>query len=141
MALMKEFKEFAMRGSVVDLAIGVIIGGAFGRIVSSFVQDVIMPPIGLLLGGVDFKGLFLNLGSTPYATLAEAKAADAPTLNYGLFLQALVDFIIVAFVIFMVVKGINTMRRKEAEKPAPPPGPTAEERLLTEIRDTLRARA
>lgn len=141
MALMKEFKEFAMRGSVVDLAIGVIIGGAFGRIVSSFVQDVIMPPIGLLLGGVDFKGLFVNLGSTPYATLAEAKAADAPTLNYGLFLQALVDFLLVAFVIFMVIKGINTMRRKEAEKPAPPPAPTAEEKLLTEIRDTLRARA
>jgi large conductance mechanosensitive channel len=140
-SLLKEFKEFAVRGNVMDLAIGVIIGAAFGRIISSLVQDVIMPPIGLLLGGADFSSLFLNLSGTPYRSLAEAQAAGAPTLNYGVFLQNVLDFLIVAFVIFMVVKAINATRRREAEKPSAPPAPTKEELLLTEIRDALRARA
>jgi large conductance mechanosensitive channel len=117
--MLKEFKEFAMRGNVIDLAIGVIIGGAFGKIVSSFVADVIMPLIGLLLGGVDFTNLFVNLGAEKYATLAAAQEAGAPTLNYGIFINAIVDFLIVAFVIFLVVKGINKM-----QKPAPAAAPT-----------------
>lgn len=117
--MLKEFKEFAMRGNVIDLAIGVIIGGAFGKIVSSFVADVIMPLIGLLLGGVDFSNLFVNLGAEKYATLAAAQEAGAPTLNYGIFINAVVDFLIVAFVIFLVVKGINKM-----QKPVPAAAPT-----------------
>jgi large conductance mechanosensitive channel len=138
MGLMKEFREFAMRGNVVDLAVGVILGGAFGKIVSSFVADVLMPPIGLLLGGVDFTNLFLPLRSGTFASLAEAKAAGVPTLNYGLFIQAVIDFLIVAFAIFMFVKAMNAAKKKE---PAPPPpGPSTEEKLLTEIRDLLKAR-
>ena len=117
--MLKEFKEFAMRGNVIDLAIGVIIGGAFGKIVSSFVADVIMPLIGLLLGGVDFSNLFVNLGPEKYETLAAAQEAGAPTLNYGIFINAIVDFLIVALVIFLVVKAINKMK-----KPTPVPAPT-----------------
>ncbi|MBE0686830.1 MAG: large conductance mechanosensitive channel protein MscL [Anaerolineaceae bacterium] len=117
--MLKEFKEFAMRGNVIDLAIGVIIGGAFGKIVSSFVADVIMPLIGLLLGNVSFANLFVNLGPEKYATLAAAQEAGAPTLNYGIFINAIVDFLIIAFVIFLVVKGINKM-----QKPAPVATPT-----------------
>ena len=141
MSMLKEFKEFAMKGNVLDLAIGVIIGGAFGKIVGSLVEDVIMPPLGKLLGGVDFGSLFLNLSSGGYKTLAEAKAAGAPTLNYGNFLQAIVDFLIVAFAIFMLVKGVNATRRKQAAAPAPPPVPSKQEFLLGEIRDILKARA
>ncbi len=128
--MLKEFKEFAMRGNVIDLAIGVIIGGAFGKIVSSFVADVIMPLIGLLLGGVDFSNLFVNLGAEKYATLAAAQEAGAPTLNYGIFINAVVDFLIVAFVIFLVVKGINKM-----QKPAPATAPTTKKcpYCITEI--------
>jgi large conductance mechanosensitive channel len=140
MKILQEFKAFAMRGSVMDLAIGVILGAAFGKIVSSFVGDVLMPPLGLLLGGEEFSSLFFNLSTGGYRTLAEAKAAGAPTLNYGTFIQAIVDFLIVAFAIFMVVKAMNAARRKEEAKPAPPPGPTAEEKLLMEIRDLLKAR-
>ncbi|PKO06069.1 MAG: large conductance mechanosensitive channel protein MscL [Chloroflexi bacterium HGW-Chloroflexi-3] len=117
--MLKEFKEFAMRGNVMDLAIGIIIGGAFGKIVSSFVTDVTMPLIGLLLGKVNFTNLFVNLSSEKYATLAAAQEAGAPTLNYGIFINAIVDFLIVAFVIFLVVKGINKM-----QKPAPAAAPT-----------------
>lgn len=116
--MLKEFKEFAMKGNVVDMAIGVIIGGAFGKIVSSLVSDVMMPPLGKLLGGVDFTGLFLNLSGSPQPSLAAAKAAGAPTLNYGVFLQAVFDFIIVAFVIFMLVKQMNRFKK---EPPAGPP--------------------
>ena len=144
MGLVKEFKEFAMKGNVLDMAIGIIMGAAFGKIVSSLVGDVLMPPLGLVLGGIDFSTLFLNLGSGPYRTLSEAKTAGAPTLNYGLFLQSVVDFLLVAFAIFIVIKGINHARRKEGEKaaaPAPPPPPSAEEQLLTQIRDLLRARS
>jgi large conductance mechanosensitive channel len=108
----KEFKEFAMRGNVVDLAVGVIIGAAFGKIVSSLVEDVIMPPIGRLLGHVDFSGLFINLSGKSYETLAAAKAAGAPTLNYGIFLNSVINFLIVAFAVFLVVHQVNRWTRK-----------------------------
>lgn len=136
--MLKEFREFAMRGNVLDMAIGVIIGGAFGKIVSSLVSDVLMPPLGLLLGKVDFSSLFLNMSGTPQPSLAAAKAAGAPTLNYGVFLQSVFDFIIIAFVIFMLVKQVN--RFKKEAPPAPPAGPTNEEKLLMEIRDALKDR-
>jgi large conductance mechanosensitive channel len=134
MTMLKEFKEFAMRGSVVDLAVGVIIGAAFGKIVTSLVGDILMPPLGLLLGRADFANLFINLSGGAYATLDEAKKAGAATINYGLFINTVVGFILVAFAIFLVVRAINRMRREE---PAPPPAPTAEEKLLGEIRDIL----
>ena len=136
--MLKEFKEFAMRGNVLDMAIGVIIGGAFGKIISSLVSDVLMPPIGLLMGKVDFSSLFINLSGTPQPSLTAAKAAGAPTINYGVFLQATFDFIIIAFVIFMLVKQVN--RFKKEAPPAPPAGPTNEEKLLMEIRDALKGR-
>jgi large conductance mechanosensitive channel len=116
--MLKDFKEFAMKGNVLDMAIGVIIGGAFGKIVSSLVSDVLMPPIGLLMGKVDFSSLFINLSGTPQPSLAAAKAAGAPTLNYGVFLQTVFDFIIIAFVIFLLVKQVNRFRK---EPPAGPP--------------------
>jgi large conductance mechanosensitive channel len=134
--MLKEFKEFAMRGNVVDLAIGVIIGAAFGKIVTSLVNDVLMPPIGLLLGNVDFSNLFLSLSGN-YETVEAATTAGAPIVKYGLFINTVIDFVIVAFVIFLVVKGINRLKRKQ--EAAPPPGPTAEEKLLMEIRDVLKA--
>ena len=136
--MLKEFRDFAMRGNVLDMAIGVIIGGAFGKIVSSLVSDLLMPPIDLLLGKVDFSSLFLNMSGTPQPSLAAAKAAGAPTLNYGVFLQSVFDFIIIAFVIFMLVKQVN--RFKKEAPPAPPAGPTNEEKLLMEIRDALKDR-
>jgi len=120
--MLKEFKEFAMRGNVMDMAVGIIIGAAFGRIISSLVADIIMPPIGLILGRVDFSGLFLNLSGKPYDTLAAAKAAGAATLNYGIFLSTVVDFLIVAFVIFLVVRQINRW-----SKPAPPAPPATKD--------------
>ena len=135
--MLQEFKAFAMRGNVVDMAVGIIIGGAFGKIVSSFVADVIMPPIGLLMGGVDFGSLFINLSDTAYATLAAAEEAGAPVIKYGAFINTVLDFVIIAFAIFMVIKGMNSMKKKEEEKPAEPPKPSAEESLLTEIRDLL----
>jgi large conductance mechanosensitive channel len=113
--MFKEFKEFIMRGNVMDLAIGIIIGAAFGKIVTSFVSDILMPPIGLLLGKVDFTNLFINLSGTKYDTLKAAKDAGAPTINYGAFLGTIVDFLIVAFVIFLVIRQINRMRRKPEE--------------------------
>jgi large conductance mechanosensitive channel len=134
--MLKEFKEFAMRGNVVDLAIGVIIGAAFGKIVTSLVNDVLMPPIGLLLGNVDFSNLFLNLNGQ-YDTVEAATTAGAPIVKYGLFINTVIDFVIVAFVIFLVVKGLNTMKKKQ--EAAPPPGPSAQEKLLMEIRDVLKA--
>ena len=139
--MLKEFRDFAMRGNVLDMAIGVIIGGAFGKIVSSLVSDVMMPPIGLFLGGVDFTGLFLNLSGTAQPSLAAAKAAGAPTLNYGVFLQTVFDFIIIAFVIFLLVKQMNRLKKETPPAPPPPPpGPTNEEKLLMEIRDALKGR-
>ena len=116
--MLKEFKEFAMRGNVVDMAVGIIIGAAFGRIVSSFVNDVIMPPLGLVIGNVDFSNLFFNLGEEAYQTLAAAEEAGAPIVKYGLFIQTVLDFVIVAFVIFMVVRTMNKMKKEE---PAPEP--------------------
>jgi large conductance mechanosensitive channel len=112
--MLKEFKEFVMRGNVLDLAVAVIIGGAFGKIVTSFVNDVLMPPIGLLLGGVDFTNLFISLNGQSYASLADAQAAGAATLNYGIFLNTVIDFVIVAFVIFLVVKSANRMKKPES---------------------------
>jgi large conductance mechanosensitive channel len=130
MSMMSEFRDFAMRGNVVDMAVGIVIGGAFGKIVSSFVSDVLMPPIGLALGGVNFSDLAM--------TLKEASGeVAAVTLNYGSFVQTVIDFIIIAFAIFMVIKAMNSLKKKEEEKPAAPPKPTAEETLLTEIRDIL----
>ncbi len=135
--MLKEFKEFAMRGNVVDMAVGIIIGAAFGKIVSSFVNDVIMPPIGLLMGNVDFSNLFINLGDTAHATLAAAEEAGAPIIKYGVFINTVLDFVIVAFAIFMVIRAMNKLKKEEEEKPAAPPAPSKEEVLLTEIRDAL----
>jgi large conductance mechanosensitive channel len=112
--MLREFKEFAMRGSLLDLAIGIVLGTAFGRIITSFVSDILMPPIGLLLGGIDFSSLFIVLKGGPYPSVAAAKAAGAPTINYGIFFNTIVDFVIVAFVIFLVIRQINRM-----QKPAP----------------------
>jgi large conductance mechanosensitive channel len=138
LSIIQEFKVFAMRGNVVDMAVGVIIGGAFGKIVTSLVQDVVMPPIGKLLGGVDFKSLYIDLGGNGYATLAEAEKAGAPIIKYGAFINSVVDFFIVAAVIFLVVKGINSLKRTEPAAPEEPP-PTPEEiLLLREIRDSLK---
>lgn len=131
MSILKEFREFAVKGNVVDLAVGVIIGGAFGKIVTSLVNDVIMPPLGLLIGGVDFKDLVVVLK----AAEGEAKAV---TLNYGAFIQNVFDFIIIAFAIFMMVKAINKLKREEPKAPPAPAEPSAEEKLLTEIRDLLK---
>ena len=134
--MFKEFKEFAMRGNVVDMAVGIVIGAAFGTIVRSFVDDVLMPPIGLLLGGVDFSNLFAvvkqGTPAGPYELLADAQAAGAVTLNYGLFLNTVISFLIVAFAVFMVVKAMNTMKRKE-EAPAPEPTTKSCEFCQTEI--------
>jgi len=138
--MLDEFKTFAMRGNVVDMAVGIIIGGAFGKIISSFVADVIMPPIGLLMGNVDFSQLFINLSDTTYETLALAKEAGAPTINYGTFLNTVLDFLIVAFAIFMVIRGMNKMKKKEEEMPAEPAKPSEEVQLLTDIRDALKNR-
>jgi large conductance mechanosensitive channel len=142
--MLKEFKEFAMKGNVLDMAVGIIIGGAFGTIVKSLVSDVIMPPIGLLLGGVDFGDFFMVMkpGSVagPYATLAAAQEAGAVTINYGLFINALISFLIVAWAVFLLVKGFNAAKRKEEEAPAAPPEPPRQEVLLEEIRDALKAR-
>jgi len=138
--MLKEFKEFAMRGNVVDMAVGIIIGAAFGSIVKSLVNDVIMPPIGMAIGGIDFSNLFVNLSGGEYESLADAQEAGAATINYGLFLNNVFSFLIVAFAVFLLVKGINSMKRKEEEKPAEPPKPSDEVVLLTEIRDALKSR-
>jgi large conductance mechanosensitive channel len=135
---MQEFKEFAMRGNVVDLAVGVVIGGAFGKIVDSLVKDVIMPVVGRLMGGVDFKHLYLNLGSQSFDTLEAAEKAGAPLLKYGAFINSVVDFIIIAFAIFIAVKAINKMKREAPPAPAAPPATPEDILLLREIRDTLK---
>lgn len=139
--MLQEFKEFAMRGSVVDLAVGIVIGAAFGKIVSSFVADVLMPPIGLLLGNVDFSDLFIVLGTGEYPSLAAAKDAGAPTVNYGVFVNTVIDFVIIAFAIFLVVKLMNRLKRQEEAAPPAPPEPSKEEQLLGEIRDILKQRS
>ena len=136
--MLKEFKEFAMRGNVIDLAIGVIIGAAFGKIVTSLVNDVLMPPIGLLLGNMDFSNLFVSLRGS-YDTVAAADAAGAPIIKYGVFINNIIDFVIVAFVIFLLIRTINKLKRKQ--EAAPPPGPSTQEKLLMEIRDLLKAQS
>ena len=118
--MFKEFKEFTMRGNVLDMAIGIIIGAAFGKIITSFVNDILMPPIGLLLGRVDFSNLFVNLSGQPYGSLEEAQAAGAATINYGLFLNTVLDFIIVAFVIFLLIRRVNRLKREPEALPAEP---------------------
>jgi large conductance mechanosensitive channel len=139
--MLKEFKEFALRGNVVDMAVGIIIGAAFGKIVTSLVNDVVMPPIGLLMGNVDFSQLFINLSGSGYLTLAEAQEAGAATINYGAFINTLLDFVIVAFAIFLVIKGMNRLKRKQEQTPEDAPKPSAEVQLLTEIRDSLKSRS
>ena len=137
----QEFKQFIARGNVIDLAVGIIIGAAFTAIVNSLVNDVIMPPIGKITGGVDFSNLFLVLGSGDYPSLEAAKAAGAATINYGVFINTVINFFIIAFVIFILVKQVNRVRRQEAAAPSAPPAPTRSELLLEEIRDLLRQRA
>jgi large conductance mechanosensitive channel len=134
MGMMKEFKEFAVKGNVIDMAVGIVIGGAFGKIVSSFVADVIMPPIGVLVGGINFSNLAFTIKEA-------AGEVPAVVLGYGKFIQTAVDFTIIAFAIFMVIKAINSLKRKEEEAPAAPPEPSKEEVLLTEIRDLLKKQA
>ncbi len=137
MGFIKEFKEFAIKGNVMDMAVGVIIGGAFGKIVTSLVNDVLMPLIGKMTGGVSFKDLFVNLGDGNYQTLAAAQEAGAAVLAYGQFIQNILDFIIIAFCIFLMIKGMNKLKKEKPEEPAAPAGPTQEE-LLAEIRDLLK---
>jgi len=137
MGFIKEFKEFAIKGNVMDMAVGVIIGGAFGKIVTSLVNDVLMPLIGKMTGGVSFKDLFVNLGDGDYQTLAAAQEAGAAVLAYGQFIQNILDFIIIAFCIFLMIKGMNKLKKEKPEEPAAPAGPTQEE-LLAEIRDLLK---
>ncbi|MCB0791263.1 MAG: large-conductance mechanosensitive channel protein MscL [Flavobacteriales bacterium] len=136
MGMLKEFKEFAMRGNVVDMAVGIVIGGAFGKIVSSFVNDVLMPPIGLALGGMDFSKMSMEL--QPAVMENGEVVKEAVMLNYGLFINTVIDFIIVAFAIFMVVKAMNSMKKKEEAAPAAPPEPSSTDKLLMEIRDSLK---
>ncbi|MCR5577790.1 MAG: large conductance mechanosensitive channel protein MscL [Prevotella sp.] len=137
MGFISEFKEFAMKGNVMDMAVGVIIGGAFGKIVTSLVNDVLMPVISLATGGIDFTDLFVNLGEGNYATLAAAKEAGAAVLAYGQFIQNVIDFIIIAFCIFLMIKAMNKLKKKEEPAPEAPKGPSQEE-LLAEIRDLLK---
>ena len=137
MGFVKEFKEFAMKGNVMDMAVGVIIGGAFGKIVTSLVNDVIMPVVSMATGGIDFSNLFVNLSDdAKYKTLAEAQEAGASVFAYGQFIQNIIDFLIIAFCIFLMIKGMNKMKKKEEPAPEAPAGPTQEE-LLAEIRDLL----
>jgi len=136
--MFEEFKKFAMRGNVLDMAVGIIIGAAFKDVVSAFTDGVMLPPIGLLLGGVDFSSLFVTLGSGSYESLAAAEEAGAAVITYGSFINTMIDFLIVAFAVFLLVKGVNSLQKQEEARPAPPP---KQEVLLEEIRDLLRARA
>jgi large conductance mechanosensitive channel len=138
--MLKEFKEFAMRGNVIDMAVGIIIGAAFGKIVTSLVNDIMMPPIGLLMGNVDFSDLFLNLSGEDYPSVAAAEAAGAPIIKYGMFINNVLDFVIVAFAIFILIRALNRLRRKQEEAPPAPPAPTPDQQLLAEIRDILKSR-
>lgn len=138
MKMLKEFKDFAMRGNVIDLAVGIIIGAAFGKIVSSIVNDIIMPPIGLLVGGIDFKDIAITMKDAVVDPATGKLVKAAVTLKVGNFIQSIVDFTIVAFAIFLLIRGINRLGKKKEEAPAPPPVPSKEEELLTEIRDLLK---
>ena len=138
MKILNEFKTFAMRGNVVDMAVGVIIGGAFGKIVTSVVNDIIMPPIGVLMGGVDFKDLKLVIQQAQTDATTGEIIKEAVSINYGNFINITLDFLIIAFSIFLIIKAINSFKKKEETKPTPPPTPSKEEQLLTEIRDLLK---
>ncbi|HMP75206.1 MAG TPA: large conductance mechanosensitive channel protein MscL [Kiritimatiellia bacterium] len=138
MGMLKEFRDFAMKGNVMDLAIGVIIGGAFGKITTSLVNDVFMPVLGLVLGKINFANLFVALDGETYVSVEAAKAAGAPIITYGLFINVVVDFVIVAFALFLVVKALNNLKRKQEAAPAAPAAPPADVVLLTEIRDLLK---
>ncbi len=137
--MLKEFRDFAMRGNVVDMAVGIVLGAAFGRIVSSLVNDVLMPPIGLLLGRMDFSQLYINLSGGTYPTLATARQAGAVAIAYGVFVNAVIDFLVVAFAIFLVIRWVNRLRRQPVPAPDAPPAPSPELVLLGEIRDLLKA--
>ena len=134
--MLKEFRDFVARGNVFDLAVGIVIGAAFGAVVTSFVDDLLMPLLGLLTGGVDFSNLFIALDGNSYATLAEAQEAGAATFNYGLFINTIITFLVIAFAIFLVIRQVNKLQKQE-EAPEKPPPPSAEETLLTEIRDLI----
>ena len=138
MGLIQEFREFAIKGNMIDMAVGIIIGAAFGAVVSSLVDDIFMPIIGLIIGGIDFSNLFVTLGDGEFATIDQAKEAGIATWNIGLFINAIIKFVIVAFALFILVKGINQMRRKEEAVPEVPPAPPEDVKLLTEIRDLLK---
>ena len=138
--MLKEFKDFIVRGNVLDMAVGIIIGAAFGKIVSSFVADVMMPPLGMLMGKVDFSSLYINLSGGTFTSLAEAKKAGAATINYGLFINQVIDFVLVAAAVFALLKGVSTLKKREAAKPAAPAAPTREEVLLMEIRDAIKSK-
>ena len=135
--MLKEFKEFALRGNVVDMAVGIVIGAAFSTIVRSLVDDIVMPPMGVVTGGVDFSNMFIALNREHYDSLAQAKQAGAPTINFGVFINNVISFLIVAFVLFMVIKAMNRLRRKQEEEPQTEPPPSREVQLLEEIRDAL----
>jgi large conductance mechanosensitive channel len=137
MGIVNEFKEFALRGNVVDMAVGIVIGAAFSTIVKSLVDDIIMPPIGVITGGVDFSNIFIPLNGQDYPSLAAARQAGAPTINVGVFINNCISFLIVAFVLFMAIKAMNRLRRKQAEAPQTEPPPSREVQLLEEIRDAL----
>jgi len=135
--MLNEFKEFALRGNVVDMAVGIVIGAAFSTIVKSLVDDIIMPPIGVITGGVDFSNIFIALNGKDYASLAAARQAGAPTINIGVFINNCISFLIVAFVLFMAIKAMNRLRRKQEEAPQAEPPPSREVQLLEDIRDAL----
>jgi len=139
--MLNEFKEFALRGNVVDMAVGIVIGAAFSTIVKSLVGDILMPPLGLVTGGVDFSDMFIVLNGQHYDSLAQAKEAGAPTINFGVFINNVIAFLIVAFALFLVVKGMNELRRHQEEAPAAEPPPSREVQLLEEIRDALVAKS
>jgi large conductance mechanosensitive channel len=139
--MLKEFRDFAMRGNVIDLAIGIIIGAAFTTVVNSLVKDIIMPPIGYIMNGIDFSNFFITLtGAGEFPSLKAAQDAGAVTINYGVFINAVINFLIVAFAVFILVKQVNRFRKQEAATPAEPPAPTTSEKLLSEIRDLLKSR-
>lgn len=137
MGFMQEFKDFAVKGNVVDMGVGIVIGAAFTSIVNSFVSDIINPIIGVITGGVDFSNIFINLGDGEYASLAAAQEAGAPTINIGLFINACISFLIVAFILFILIKNVNRLKKQEEAAPAAPPEPPADVKLLAEIRDLL----
>lgn len=136
--MLDEFKKFISRGNVMDLAVGIIMGAAFTGIVNSLVKDIIMPPIGMVMGGIDFSALYINLTGGEYASLKAAQDAGAATINYGVFINQIINFLIVSFAVFLLVKQVNRLQKKAAEAPAAPPAPTPSEKLLTEIRDLLK---